>query len=149
MGKIIIRILIAFILAIAISSLGVRGNTNVLQTLFTVLGIVFSISMSLLVSFNLSKVLNQDIRKELRQRIANTRNFLLVDFIVSTVTLVTALIWTDTQINYTLWHWCDINVYMSATVIVAISLFYEIYNFRHLHTLNTNIEDAVIQEEMR
>lgn len=148
MGKIIIRILIAFILAIAISSLGVRGNTNVLQTLFTVLGIVFSISMSLLVSFNLSKVLNKDIRKELRQRIANTRNLLLVDFIVSTVTLVTALIWTDTQ-NYTLWHWCDINVYMSATVIVAISLFYEIYNFRHLHTLNTDIEEAVIQEEIR
>lgn len=149
MGRIFLRIFIAFIIAVAISSLGVVGNSSVLQTLFTVLGIVFSISMSLLVSFNLTKVLNTEIRKDLRQRIANTRNTLLVDFIVSTLALVTALIWDSRYISYLLWGWCHINVYMVATAIISISLFFEIYNFRRLHALNTDIEDAVITEESR
>lgn len=52
---------VAILLAIA----GVNGNAIVLQTLFTVLGIVFSISMSLLVSFSLTKILNNKIRDSL------------------------------------------------------------------------------------
>lgn len=149
MDKMAIRVLIAFILAVVISSLGVTGNSSVLQTLFTVLGIVFSISMSLLVSFNLTKVLNAEIRKDIRRRIVNARNMLIIDFIVATLALVIALIWNTKNLTYTLWGWCDIDVYMVATTIVVMSLFFEVYNFRRLHTLNTDVEDAVIKEESR
>ena len=149
MGKITIRVIIAFVVAVAMSSMGVVGNSSVLQTLFTVLGIVFSISMSLLVSFDLSKVLNAGIRTDIREKITDTRNKLLIDFIVSTLALVIALIWNTQHLTYTLWGWCEINVYMVATAIVSISLLFEIYNFRCLHTLNTDIEDAVIKEERR
>lgn len=147
MGKIVLRLAVAVVVAVAISSFGVIGNSGVLQTLFTVLGIVFSISMSLLVSFNLSKVLNSEIRKDLRHRIEFTRNMLLLDFIVSTVALVGALIWDSNHLSYDLWSWGSINIPMMAIAIVSISLFYEIYNFRQLHTLSTDIEDEVIKEE--
>ena len=80
---------VAILLAIA----GVNGNAIVLQTLFTVLGIVFSISMSLLVSFSLTKILNNKIRDSLRISILHTRNMLLLDFSMSTIVSVVALIW--------------------------------------------------------
>ena len=57
MTKLILRIIVAVAIAIVLAIADVSGNAVVLQTLFTVLGIVFSISMSLLVSFSLSKVL--------------------------------------------------------------------------------------------
>lgn len=59
MTKLILRIIVAVAIAIVLAIADVSGNAVVLQTLFTVLGIVFSISMSLLVSFSLSKVLKR------------------------------------------------------------------------------------------
>ena len=41
MMKLIIRILLALIISVGLSTIGVRGNANILQTLFTILGIVF------------------------------------------------------------------------------------------------------------
>ncbi|HBX46340.1 hypothetical protein [Limibacterium fermenti] len=146
MLKLIARILIAVILSIGMASIGVNGNVAVLQTLFTVLGIVFSISMSLLVSFSLIKILNKKIRKKLRSSISQTRNMLLLDFGVSTIALVIALIWNTENLRYT-FGWCTIDVLLIAVTIVSLSLIYETYNFRKIHALNTDIEDTVIEEE--
>lgn len=65
MSRMIIRMALAIGVAILLAIAGVNGNAIVLQTLFTVLGIVFSISMSLLVSFSLTKILNNKIRDSL------------------------------------------------------------------------------------
>ena len=54
MKKLLIRNMLSLLFAIILGCLGVKGNAEVLKTLFTVLGIVFSISMSLVVSFNLN-----------------------------------------------------------------------------------------------
>lgn len=148
MIRLITRILIAVIIAIILAVIGVNGNAAVLQTLFTVLGIVFSISMSLLVSFSLSKILNKKMRTGLRLSITHARNMLLLDFGVSTLVLVVALIWKEDYIRFILWDWCTVDIMLIAVVLVAVSLFYEIYNFRKLHKLHTDIEDAVIAEEV-
>lgn len=149
MYKVIIRILFAVALALVLAAVGVSGNAVVLQTLFTVLGIVFSISMSLLVSFNLSKILNKGMRRSLRASIVYARNMLLLDFVVSTVCLVTALIWKEDSLRYSLSNWLVIDVMLIAAIVVAISLVYEIYNFRRLHKLHCDIEDAVLEEESK
>ena len=65
--KILIRTILSMAFSVLLADVGVRGNAEVLKTLFTVLGIVFSISMSLLLSFNLSKILNTSIRKSIRR----------------------------------------------------------------------------------
>lgn len=144
----LIRILIASALSMGLAGLGVKGNAAVLQTLFTVLGIVFSISMSLLVSFNLSKVLNKGIREEIRLSIGYTRNMLLTDFTISTIALVAALIWNENNIRYTLGKF-TIDIMLLAILLIGMSLCYEIYNFKQLHKLHTDIEDAIIEEDTR
>ena len=133
MTKLILRIIIAVAVAIALAIAGVSGNAAVLQTLFTVLGIVFSILMSLLVSFNLSKILNKEMRMTLRSSITHARNMLLLDFGVATFVLVVALIWNTEHLRYTFGDWGVIDILLIAVVLVAISLIYEIYNFRKLH----------------
>lgn len=144
----ILRIIVAVVIALLLAIIGVNGNVAVLQTLFTVLGIVFSISMSLLVSFSLSKILNKKLRNSLRWAIEHTRNQLLLDFGLSTLVLVMALIWDEKHMRYDISSWCIIDIMLIAVTLEATSLIFEIFNFRRLHKLHTDIEDAVIEEEI-
>lgn len=148
MISMLIRVTVAIFVALLLSIVGVQGNTIVLQTLFTVLGIVFSISMSLLVSFNLSKILNKKMRKSFRFAIEKTRNALIRDFLISTAIMITSLIWKDDYIRIKL-SFIIVDVMLIAVSLVAVSLLFEIYNFRKIHKLHTDIEDAVIDEEIK
>lgn len=140
------RIAVAILIALALGIVGVQGNAVVLQTLFTVLGIVFSISMSLLVSFSLSKILNNKLRVSIRNAITNNRHLLLFDFGLSTIALVIALVWDEDYLNIT-YRWMVFDIMLMALSIVASSLIFEIFNFRRLHKLHMDIEDAIIAEE--
>lgn len=142
------RIALAIGVAILLAIAGVNGNAIVLQTLFTVLGIVFSISMSLLVSFSLTKILNKKIRDSLRISISHTRNMLLLDFSMSTIVSVVALIWDSKLLRYT-FKGIILDIMLIGVMLIATSLIYEIYNFRKLHKLHTDIEDAIIAEETK
>ena len=141
----IFRMIIAILVALLLGVAGVHGNAAVLQTLFTVLGIVFSISMSLLVSFSLSNVLNKKIRSNIRYAITGNRNTLLLDFGIATVALVIALVWNESNLSIT-FGWIVFDIMLIALSIIASSLIFEIYNFRKLHKLHTDIEDAIIAE---
>lgn len=143
----IFRIVVAILVALLLGIAGVHGNAVVLQTLFTVLGIVFSISMSLLVSFSLSKILNKKLRADLRYAITNNRNALLLDFGIATIALVIALVWNENYLNIT-YSWLVFDIMLIALCVIASSLVFEIYNFRKLHKLHTDIEDAIISEEI-
>lgn len=112
------------------------------------LGIVFSISMSLLVSFSLTKILNNKIRDSLRISILHTRNMLLLDFSMSTIVSVVALIWDSKLLRYT-FKGIVLDIMLIGVMLIATSLIYEIYNFRKLHNLHTDIEDAIIAEEIK
>lgn len=148
MSRMIIRIALAIGVAILLAIAGVNGNAIVLQTLFTVLGIVFSISMSLLVSLSLTKILNKKIRDSLRISISHTRNMLLLDFSMSTIVSVVALIWDSKLLRYT-FKGIILDIMLIGVMLIATSLIYEIYNFRKLHKLHTDIEDAIIAEETK
>lgn len=146
--KIVIRTIISIILAIILADIGIKGNAEVLKTLFTVLGIVFSISMSLLLSFNLSKILNSPVRKSIRREVTHTRTMLLIDFVLSTLFLVVALLWNSKSIRYEKHSWFVIDIELIALLCIGLSLFYEIYNFSCIHKLHIDIGDAVINEEI-
>ena len=148
MIKIFIRTILYMSFSVFFAYIGVRCNAEVLKTLFTVLGIVFSISMSLLLSFNLSKILNTSIRKSIRKEITHTRTMLLMDFVLSTLFLVVALLWNPDSIRYEIGSWLVIDIELIALLCIVVSLFYEIYNFGCIHKLHGDIEDAVIAEEI-
>ena len=146
MTKQTIRLVIAVLVSLVLAAIGVRGNSVVVQTLFTVLGIVFSIAMSLLVSFGLSEVLNKGIRLKLRSSIIKIRNCLLLDFTTSALVLVTSLLWDASSLAYEIGCF-RIDIMLFAVCMIAMSLLYEIYNFCKIHNLHTDIEDAIVKEK--
>lgn len=146
MVKLFIRLIIAAVVSLLLATIGVRGNSVVVQTLFTVLGIVFSIAMSLLVSFGLSEILNKGVRVQLRASISKMRNCLLLDFCISTLILVASLLWDGSRLVYEI-CWLRIDIMLFAVCVIAMSLLYEIYNFRRIHNLHTDIEDAIVKEK--
>ena len=146
MIRLMLRIFIAILVALLLAIAGVSGNAAVLQTLFTVLGIVFSISMSLLVSFSLSKIANKKMRMALRAAITTTRNKLLLDFGIATLSLVITLIWNENYLRIT-YNRLTIDIMLLGGALVAASLIYETHNLRKLHRLHTDTRDAVIVEE--
>lgn len=42
-----------------------------------------------------------------------------------------------------------LDIMLIGVMLIATSLIYEIYNFRKLHNLHTDIEDAIIAEEIK
>ena len=146
MIKLSIRLIIAVVVSLLLTAIGIRGNSVVVQTLFTVLGIVFSIAMSLLVSFGLSEILNKGVRLKLRDSISKTRNCLLLDFCISTLILVVSLLWDGSNLVYEI---CSLrfDIMLFAVCAIATSLLYEMYNFSRIHNLHTDIEDAIVKEK--
>lgn len=77
----------------------------------------------------------------------HTRNMLLVDFSVSTIVAIISLIW-DKTVRYTILNYIVIDVMLIGILFITFSLFYEMYTFRMLYKLHTDIEDAIIEEEI-
>lgn len=143
----IVRYTIVLIFTMLLSYLNVRGNTTAVQSLFTVLGISFSISMSLIISFDLSQVLNEKYRTPIKQSIKTTRNGLIWDFILATFVLLLSSLnaiadWELVIKGHTLFHFKTF-----AVCFLVLSIFYEARNFIAIHDLHDEIADAVIKEK--
>lgn len=137
MKGILFRACIASIAALFLSAFGVIGSVAVLQTLFGVLGVVFSVSMSLLLSFNLTGVRNDRIRRNIRYEISGTRNCIVADFAVSAIASAIAFVF-----GYNCFDWL-----LVATIITLCSILFEAYNFCRLHKLSIDIEEAILAED--
>lgn len=147
-AKATLRILIALCISIVLSSFGLHGSIGVLQSMYTVLGIAFSIAMSLIVSFDLSKIYNIKTKQRIRNSIKRTRNSIIFDFSISTIILIISS--TD-KFKETVIFICNkisLNIVLCAICIIAISLLYEVYNFTKIQSLNEDITDRVMEEEM-
>lgn len=148
MKGLIIRLAIALCLGIILSYyLPVKINDGLIQALFTVLGIVFSIAMGLLVSFNLTAVLNDEFRKSIRRSIGSTKNWLLADFAISTIVFSIGLIYSD--ITWNIRGYFVIRCNILCISIILLSLIYEIFNFRLINKLRIDIEERLIKEKNR
>lgn len=140
--KLLIRTIISIIIAILLSYIGVSGNLTILQILFIILVFVFTLSKRLLISFNLSKVLNEKIRKTLQSNIKYSRNMLFDDFLTSFVVVIIATICDGRYLCRTF------DIMLMAIIVIIVSLIYQAYNFHKLRKLKTDIENAIAEEEL-
>ncbi|MCD8386235.1 MAG: hypothetical protein LUD17_05005 [Bacteroidales bacterium] len=145
--KIVYRIILAVLVSIGLSSMGINGSVDILQTLFTVLGIIFSIAMCLLVSFNLSRILNQNIYKRLRKSLAHTRGYILADFTICAGVFVIASLDGLKDMSIHLFWKLSLSIPLTGICIIVSSILYEAYNFNKIRRLQENIEEQIIKED--
>ena len=141
------RIVLATVVALILSSLNLEGSEKVLQSLYTVLGILYSIAMSLVVSFNLSQIRAVDTRRSLRKALKHIRNSLTVDFSLSSVALIISLCINEQEVLIPIYSFIKLDTLIVSTCIVIISMIYEILNFSSIQNLNDEVVEKIMEEE--
>lgn len=66
----------------------VEVGTDTCNYIFTAVGVLFSVAMSLIIAFNTKEITNKSLKKRLRLRMANVRNVLMVYFFIAVIGLL-------------------------------------------------------------
>lgn len=139
MKKLTIYLFVSIVLAVVLS-LYTRAlmTGDVLDTLYTVAGVIFSVGMSLTVSPKTDGVVNETIKKSIRYSYKKIRNSFMNFFCINTVLYVLTEFDFSTCLAVILGNCC--------AIFLLFSFAYCAYNFNRLQTLGEKIEDLVMKE---
>ena len=130
----VISILVAIFSDITIES-------DLYNTLFTIVGIMFSIGMSIAVTSNTSAVVNKKVRKNIREEINRIRDLFIICFTVVAFIYVLNIIFVNWTLN--LCGYKIFNLAIFQLIIQLYSIAYFVVNFKSLQNLNNQIGDAI------
>ena len=141
---------ITVLLAICIATFSdLKVNDAFLNTIYTVAGIMFSIGMGVICTFNPERVRNNSYLKEIRADISKIRSSYIFFFSFSSI------LYLVNQLLPALKNCFEIKDYQICVdlpiLVVAISVFsivYYIINFLEIQKLNFQITDRINSEDM-
>lgn len=150
MKRIVVSTFLLLIFTTLCSSVwAIRPDGFFSSTIYTVSGIMFSIGLGLIVTFNPGGVKNRDYIIALRENIANIRNAFLIHFGLSTVYYV--LNQYLSQPKYELHAHFYVNVSFSWSIFLCLLMLYSsvyfVINFIEIQRLNNDIFDRVNAEQ--
>lgn len=137
------RIIFIALISITMTYLKWSFLDSTSELVFTVIGIVFSVAMSMVTSFDLSDVVWHDKRKKAKKTLRITRDELLIEFITSLIFLGLS------QIDYVITiKGIDIfSVKTFSALGLIVMLIFMIDKFRSLHNLNDEISEKIASEK--
>lgn len=150
--KILIRLIILGSIAILLSTFKIiYPNSDLLSTLYTVCGIMFSIGLSLIVTFNLSNIRNKNYLTKIKRNLRYIRNSFMWYFTIATFAFIGESYLPTENLNLyvfqtnkgVLLSWWSIFL-----VAILFAIIYFIINFLALQKLSTDIYDRVNEETM-
>lgn len=141
MKKIIIRIMFVLLVTILFSSIGLEPKEKFVTTLYTVIGIIFSILFSLSISFNLDKITNEKFLNKCRNEIYYVQRQFIFYFVAATLTVF----FQDYTFSYS-YKFISFTSKSLYSVIMLFLVFYFIINFINLQKLKDKITDKIIKE---
>ena len=112
---------------------------DVLDTLYTVAGVIFSVGMSLTVSPRTDGVANETIKKSIMYSYKKIRNSFMYFFCIDTVLYVLTEFDFSMCLAAILGNCC--------AIFLLFSVVYYVYNFNCLQILGEKIEDQVMKEK--
>nr|WP_237719533.1 hypothetical protein [Actinobacillus pleuropneumoniae] len=145
-----IKLIAAFTLSIVISNISnYRPNATILNVLYTVSGILFSVGLGLIITLVPNGIRNPIYINEIRQTVNEVRNRFFVEFAIVTLSYVifsdsdnwsiyTSLIYE----NFTI----KVDLVLFSGSVIFLSLPYFVINFLSIQKLNNDIFDRVSQE---
>lgn len=119
----------------------IKIEKDVSNTLFTIVGIMFSIGMSIAVTANTSVVVNRKIRKSIRDEINRIRDLFISCFAIVGVIYVLNIILKSWTLE--IWGYKIFSLEVYQLVIQLYSIVYYIINFKSLQKMNNQIGDAL------
>jgi hypothetical protein len=142
------KILILLIVFIILSALIEKQLDDFfMNTIYTVAGIMFSIGIGLVVTFNLHGIKNKSYIKTIRSNLNEVRNSYILYFSISTVLYITDKYLRDEQnsiITFRIKEMSfNLNISLLFLLIMLYSIAYYIGNFLALQKLNDDIFDKL------
>lgn len=149
MRKKLLSFIIIIFMTVALSSLSdVRPDNFFISTIFTVSGIMFSIGLGLITTFNLNGVKNRNYIKTIRANINTVRNSFICYFLITTICYVLDqyISFNDITIFQSKYVICIFNFPILFCLFMFYAVCYFIVNFLEIQKLNNDIFDKVNEE---
>lgn len=142
----LIRILTGIIGAIILSSVGVYISSGVSNLLFSVYSVVFSISASLMITFNTRDIRNKEVRENIVKTISEELKWASIDFLFAIIIfgLLSSYNCEDPislAIGNLQFHPCTFSAMTTLSF-----LFYSVVRIQKLRKLFLRIENKIIDE---
>ena len=145
-----IRLIIAVFVCLLLSIIPIQVKDATLTIFYGLVGVIFSVGMSLIISFNGSAILNKEFKDEIRSNVHEIRdNFLIIFLLCSALYVVYSLL----PDNWQLLKWKpseDISIHFTWSLSI---LLYHIYsmialisNYIEIQKLYEDIEDRIAKE---
>lgn len=139
MVKWCLRILIACIISVAIASFGISFSHDYFNTMFNVIGIMFSIAISQILSFSFSGVTNDDFVRQHRDQLNRIRNTFIILFAFAALCFILSSKITN-EYKVKIFKF-SFNAFFGTYNIFC--LIYFIINFIGLSNLKNEIDDLI------
>lgn len=145
------RIIIAALVCIALSLIPLKPVEITLNILYGLIGVLFSVAMSLIIAFDGSKIKNLELKKGIRDSIHETRNNFLIIFTACSIFFVVYSLLPNSLQQVTWLEKDSFKLYSTWSVSVLCFLLYTIivliYNYIDLQQLYEDIEDKLTDEK--
>ena len=128
------RYLTALIMSVVISSLfDIECKDQVIQTLFTVIGIAYSIAISNIIGFKTDDIVNVKYRNIIKNKIKSMKNMNTIDFSLSILVFISSFLFTNFKFSL---YFVRFNISMFVLLSLLFSLLYIVCSFAGLQQLS-------------
>lgn len=143
---IFLRIFIGAVISIIASSIfNISINEMVIQVLFAVLGILYSISVSNIISFNLNEIKNNNYRKEIYACLTKLRKNQTYDFVLATFFVIVGLSIEEQSVSFICFTFNSFNFICIYVFVVLISF---VNGFSSILKLNHDVTERLISDDI-
>lgn len=144
------RIIIVALVCVVLSLIPLQPTEITLNILYGLIGVLFSVAMSLIIAFDGSKIKNSELKKGIRDSIHDTRNNFLIIFAACSIFFVVYSLLPDSMQQVTWMEKDSFKLYSTWSVSVLCFLLYTIivliYNYIDLQQLYEDIEDELAKD---
>jgi len=146
--KTLITILVVTFISLLLSTfLNITAGEFFISTIFTVSGIIFSVGLGLIVTFNMNGVKNKTIINKVRANLNTVRNSFISYFALTIAVYLFDKILIDSHnsiTNISIWK-INVNINWTITfcLLMLYSIMYFIVNFFQIQKLNEQIYDEL------
>ena len=145
------RIIIAALVCVVLSFIPLQPTEITLNILYGLIGVLFSVAMSLIIAFDGSKIKNSGLKNDIRSSIHETRDNFLIIFAASSIFFVIYSLIPKSLQQVTWLEKDAFKLYSTWSVSVLCFLLYTIivliYNYIDLQQLYEDIEDKLTDEK--
>ena len=139
------RYLTALIMSVVISSLfDIECKDQVIQTLFTVIGIAYSIAISNIIGFKTDDIVNVKYRNIIKNKIKSMKNMNTIDFSLSILVFISSFLFTSFKFSL---YFVRFNMSMFVLLSLLFSLLYIVCSFAGLQQLSEDVSDRLYKEK--